>query len=365
MIPVPRFRLIFGGQAGAGPLEFGELERSSAEMTIQRQEFGMADKKFGLLFPGQGAQSVGMGRELYESQASARWVFDRACEVLGRDIKKLCFEGPEEELRTTANSQPAIFVTSIATLNVLAEQLKGSPVGEDGREIFSPGDIKEIASLAMGLSLGEPTSLVASCAMSFEDGLEFVSKRGAFMEEASKKNEGKMASIMGLELDKVEEICKGVGCQVANLNCPGQVVISGSSGKVELAAELAKNAGAKRAIMLKVSGAFHSELMEPAKEKLKDVLENIEILTPAIPFISNIDAEVTSEPEKIKQNLVNQLDNRTLWEDSMRKASSMGVSEFLEVGPGTVLAGLAKKIDRELSVTSIHGIDDVRSLSTS
>lgn len=323
-------------------------------------------KKFGLLFPGQGSQSVGMGKQLYEMQAAARWVFDKANEVLDRDIKKLCFEGPENDLQTTANSQPAIFTVSMATLNVLVEKLKGSPVGDENREFFSLDDIKSVGSVALGLSLGEPTSLVASGALSFEDGLMFVAKRGQFMDEASKKEEGKMASIMGLDIDKVEEICKGVGgCQIANLNCPGQVVISGHATRVELAADLAKNSGAKRAIMLKVSGAFHSDLMLPAKEKLKAFLENVEIKEPVIDFISNIDAEITKDPLKIKENLVNQLDNRTLWEASIKKASELGVKNYLEIGPGRVLKGLMKKIDGSLEVTTLHTIEDVEAVVNS
>ncbi len=303
-----------------------------------------------------------MGKELYRAQAAARWVFDRAGEVLKRDIAKLCFEGPENELQTTANSQPAIFTTSIATLNVLVEKIKGGPVGEETREIFSPEDIRSVGLLAMGLSLGEPTALVASGALSFEDGLRFVEKRGEFMEEASQKKEGKMASIMGLELEKVEELCKGVGCQVANLNSPGQVVISGPANRVELAADLAKTAGAKRAIMLKVSGAFHSELMAPAKEKLKTVLDGMELKEPVIDFISNISAEVTKDPEKIKENLADQLDNRTLWEASVKKAASLGVTDYLEIGPGSVLKGLLKKIDGSLNVTTLHTMEDINIL---
>ena len=322
----------------------------------------MIDKKFGLLFPGQGAQAVGMGKTLYETQAAARWIFDKADEVLGREITKLCFEGPEEELETTANSQPAIFTVSLATLNVLIEKLKGTPVGEEGREIFSAEDVQSLFSLAMGLSLGEPTALVASGAISFEEGLKFVSNRGQFMEEASQKNPGKMASIMGLDLEKVEEICIGIGCQVANLNCPGQVVISGDASRVELASDLAKDQGAKRAIMLKVSGAFHSELMTDAKDKLKAVLEGMEVKEPVIDFISNIDAEVTRDPAKIKENLADQLDNKTLWEASVKKASSMGVTDYLEVGPGSVLKGLFKKIDGSLSVSTIHSVEDIRTL---
>jgi len=319
-------------------------------------------KKFGLLFPGQGSQSVGMGKELYATRAAARWVFDRANEVLGRDIRKLCFEGPEEELQTTANSQPAIFVTSIATLNVVVEAAKGGPVGDEGSEIFSLQDIQQLGSAALGLSLGEPTALVASGAMTFEEGLRFVESRGKFMDEASKAREGKMASIMGLELEKIEELCKGIGCQVANLNCPGQVVISGHAGKIELAADLAKSQGAKKVILLKVSGAFHSELMLPAKEKLIKVLDSIEIREPAIDFISNLDAQVTRDPEKIRTNLANQLDNRTLWEDSVKKASGMGVKHYLEIGPGSILKGLARKIDPALNVTSIHTIEDIKAI---
>ncbi|RKY43276.1 MAG: malonyl CoA-acyl carrier protein transacylase [Candidatus Makaraimicrobium thalassicum] len=313
----------------------------------------MLNGKYGLLFPGQGAQTAGMGKELYQTQPAARWVFNRANEVLERDIAKLCFEGPEDQLQTTANSQPAIFTVSIAALNVLIEKLKGGPVGEEDREIFSAEDIKSVGALAMGLSLGEPTALVAAGALSFEDGLRFVEKRGLFMEEASQKQPGKMASIMGLELDKVEELCMGLGCQVANLNCPGQVVISGHAGRVELAADLAKNQGARRVIMLKVGGAFHSDLMTPAKEKLEAVLSGMEVREPVIDFISNINAEVTKDPAKIKSNLMDQLDNRTLWEASVRKAASLGVTDYLEIGPGSVLKGLLKKIDPTLTVISI------------
>jgi [acyl-carrier-protein] S-malonyltransferase len=320
------------------------------------------NKKFGLLFPGQGSQKQGMGRDLYSLESAAKWVYDRAEDITGRDIKRLCFEAPMEELSTTINSQPAIFTTSMAVLNVLAEKMKGAPVGNEGREMFSSEDISRFASLSMGLSLGEPTSLVAAGVLSFEDALKFVVKRGELMEEASRKNEGKMASILGLDIQKIEELCIGIGCQIANLNCPGQIVVSGHAGKVELLADLAKNAGAKRVIMLKVSGAFHSELMAEAKEKLKIVLSEIAFSEPSIDFISNLDAEVTTDPEQIRKNLADQLDSRTLWADSMVKAALLGVKDYLELGPGNVLAGLAKKIDTSFSVTSLCTPEEIRAV---
>lgn len=319
----------------------------------------MVEKKYGLLFPGQGAQSVGMGKEFYETSSLARRVFDRADEVLGRGISDLCFEGPEEELVETANSQPAIYTVSLATMGAILE-MSGS---EPKEALFSAEDVARVATLVMGLSLGEPTALVAAGAISFEDGLRFVERRGKLMDEASKAYPGRMASIMGLDKEDLEELCMGLGgCQIANLNCPGQVVISGSADKVELACDLAKTRGAKRAILLKVSGAFHSDLMEEARKKLAAFLSEIDISSPAISFVSNIDGNITRDPEVIRENLAKQLTNRTLWQACMETAISKGVSDFLEVGPGKVLKGLARKIDSTANVASVHSQSDIKAL---
>lgn len=299
----------------------------------------------GLIFPGQGAQFVGMGKDLYEDFIQAREVFDKADAVLKFDLKKLCFEGPQEELSTTKNSQSAILTASVAALRAL----EASPL----YAAFSP-------KFSMGLSLGEYTALVAAGSISFEDALVLVRKRGEFMEEASKKNPGGMACIVGMDINAVEELCRGFGCEIANLNCPGQIVISGKTNNVELFASVAKDKGAKRVIMLDVSGPFHSSLMTSARDKLKDHIDNLHIAPPGIPFISNVDAQVHSDPEKIKENLISQVNSRTLWEESMRLAIRAGIRTFLEIGPGQVLKGLARKIDPKLEVKSIGTSQDIQ-----
>lgn len=249
-----------------------------------------------LIFPGQGSQSVGMGKDLCDNFPQAKEVFDKANSILKFDLKKLCFEGPQEELSTTANSQPAILASSVAALKVFEQSSYYSQV---------------TPRFSLGLSLGEYTALVASGSISFEDALVLVRKRGEFMEEASRKNPGKMACVIGMDMKQVEDLCKGFGCEIANLNCPGQVVVSGKTANIELFASLAKDKGAKRVIMLDVSGPFHSTLMTPARDKLKDFIEKVQILKPKIKFISNVDAMVQDEPQKIKENLVAQVNSKT------------------------------------------------------
>ncbi|MDD5496146.1 MAG: ACP S-malonyltransferase [Candidatus Omnitrophica bacterium] len=296
------------------------------------------------IFPGQGAQFVGMGKDLHDNFTAAREVFDRANQTLKFDLRKLCFEGPAEELSTTRNSQPAILVSSIAALRAYeSSALAGC---------YTP-------KFSLGLSLGEYTALVACGSISFEDALLLVKKRGELMEDASKKNPGKMACVIGLESKAVEELCKGFGCEIANLNCPGQIVVSGKTNNIELFASLAKEKGAKRVIMLDVSGPFHSSLMTHARDKLKDYIDNVQFSSPRLSFISNVDAKIQTSPDAIKDNLISQVNTRTLWEASVRLAAASGIKTFLEIGPGQVLKGLMKKIDPKLEVRNIGTSQDL------
>ena len=297
-----------------------------------------------LIFPGQGAQYVGMGKDLYDNFPEAREVFDKANTLLKFDIKKLCFEGPQEELSTTNNSQPAILAASVAALKVF-----------ESSAIFSQFTPK----FSLGLSLGEYTALVAAGSMSFEDAILLVRKRGELMEEASRKNPGKMACVIGMDIKQVEELCKGFGCEIANLNCPGQIVVSGKTNNIELFASLAKEKGAKRVLMLEVGGPFHSSLMTPARDKLKDCIEKVQILPPKISFISNVDAKAQTDPVKIKENLISQVNSKTLWEESVKTVAGSGIKTFIEIGPGQVLKGLLKKIDPKIEVKNIGTVHEI------
>ena len=297
------------------------------------------------IFPGQGAQFAGMGKDLYDNFPASREVFDKANSILKVDIKKLCFEGPQEELSTTANSQPAILTMSIAALRAY----ESSPMAGQYTPKFS-----------LGLSLGEYTSLVAAGAVSFEDALVMVRKRGEFMEEASRKNPGKMACVLGMELKAVEDLCKGIGCEIANLNCPGQIVVSGKTNNVELFSSLAKDKGAKRVLMLDVSGPFHSSLMTIARDKLKDYIDKVQFNSPKLNFISNVDAKIQTDPAAIKENLIKQVNSKTLWEESVKLAAQSGIRTFLEIGPGQVLKGLIKKIDPKLEVKNFGALQDLQ-----
>ena len=301
------------------------------------------------IFPGQGAQYVGMGKDLYDAYPICKEIFDKANQILKFDLTKLCFEGPKDDLIITSNSSVAILTHSIAALKAL----ESNPLP----------DLQYIPKFALGLSLGEYSALIASGCLSFEEGLRLVRKRGEFMDMAAKKNPGKMVSIIGMSVTDVEGLCKGIGgCEIANLNCPGQVVVSGKAANIELLAGLAKDKGAKRAILLDVSGAFHSDLMTPAKDKLEKEIENVDFKTPAYPIISNVNAKPTQDPTEIKQNLIKQVNSRTLFEASIRYVMEQGIKTYIELGPGTVLKGLLRKIDKSLQVTNIEKAEHLKPL---
>ena len=299
--------------------------------------------KVAFLFAGQGAQFVGMGKRIYQSHSAVKSLFDRANELLGYEISQLCFEGPTEELDSTAYSQPAIFLVSLATLEVLKEQFA---------EEF------DTCSAAAGLSLGEYTALVFAGAISFEDGLKLVQKRGQAMQEASDAIPGGMVSILGLEQPLVEELCdkaRGDGVlQIANVLCPGNIVVSGTNESCEKIAELARPAGAMKAVPLAVAGAFHTPLMQPAVEKLAEALSAVTVQTPKIPIISNVDAKLHTDPNEIRQILLKQILQPVQWEASMKALLEDGYDQFFEIGPGRVLRGLLRRVDRK---ANCQGID--------
>ncbi len=286
------------------------------------------------VFPGQGAQFTGMGKELYDSSDLAKQLFSKANEILGFDIQKIMFEGSDEELKQTNVTQPAIFIHS----TILAACL-----GSD----FKPESVA-------GHSLGEFSALVANKTLSFEDGLSLVHKRALAMQKACELAPSTMAAILGLEDHVVEEVCAGISGVVvpANYNCPGQLVISGSVEAVELACAKLLETGAKRALILQVGGAFHSPLMEPAREQLAAAIEATTFNTPMCPIYQNVSAEAVSDPELIKENLILQLTAPVKWTQIMNNMMRDGLTEVVEVGPGKVLQGLFKKIDRELTVSS-------------
>jgi [acyl-carrier-protein] S-malonyltransferase len=303
---------------------------------------------FALIFPGQGAQYIGMGKDLYQNFPAAKVIFEKANHILGFDITKLCFGGPKEELMRTDVCQPAILTASIAALRAF--------------ESVSPFSGQLIPKAVLGLSLGEYTALVAAGSISFENAVTLVRKRGQFMEEASRQNPGTMASVIGFPLEDTKKVCLETGAEIANLNSPGQIVISGAKEKVEAASNLAKERGARKVIPLDVSGAFHSGLMEPAAERLKAEIDKIEIRPPKIKVVANVNAGYESSPDEIKNNLIAQVRSPVLWEDSVRFLAGQGIKRYIEVGPGKVLAGLLRRIDPMLECLNVETSADVASV---
>ena len=298
--------------------------------------------KTALLFAGQGAQVIGMGKDMAEKFPSARAWFDRANAALGYDLASVCFHGPEAELTKTENAQPAIFFVSWVAFQLLKEQVPQLQF-----------------EATAGLSLGEFTALTAAGAMGFEDGLRVVRQRGKFMQEACESTKGSMAAVIGLDEGPTREVCAEAGVVLANLNCPGQLVISGESEKVLKACELAKAKGARKAIPLAVAGAYHSPLMASAQPKLAAELARAKLSPPGVPVISNVTAEA-SGPD-IAAKLVEQVCAPVRWESSMRHLLAQGYTRFIELGPGTALSGFMKRIDKTARMLNVA---DVASLET-
>jgi [acyl-carrier-protein] S-malonyltransferase len=292
--------------------------------------------KTALLFAGQGAQVVGMGKDLAEKFPTAKTWFDRANAALGYDLASICFHGPEPELTRTENAQPGIFLVSWVAFQLFKEQLPS---------------LKFDATA--GLSLGEFTALAAAGAMSFEDGLRVVRQRGRFMQEACDATRGGMAAVIGLDEAPTREVCAGAGVVLANLNCPGQLVISGETDKIAKAMELAKIKGAKRAMPLQVAGAYHSPLMASARSKLQAELVKITISPPMVPVISNVTAQAHGAPDEIRARLVEQVTASVLWEKSMRQLLAQGFTRFIELGPGKALSGFMKRIDKSAHLFNV------------
>ncbi len=296
--------------------------------------------KTAFVFPGQGSQTVGMGKDLHDLYPVARATFAEADAALGFSITDLCFGGPEEELRKTYNTQPAILTVSVACHRVLAE--KG----------LAP-------AIVAGHSLGEYSALVAAGALSFPDAVRLVRKRGQFMQDAVPLGEGSMAAILGLERDEIIAICKKTEqqtgpVQAVNFNCPGQVVIAGAAAAVDAAGEALKQAGAKRVIPLPVSAPFHSTLMKPAAEKLAAELDKITVADAAIPVVANVDGRIVTKSDAIKASLVRQAASPVLWEDCVAAIAAAGASIFVEVGPGKVLTGFTKKIAKDAVTLNVE-----------
>lgn len=295
--------------------------------------------KTAFIFPGQGSQYAGMGKALAEQFPSSRRVFAEADEALGESLSGLCFFGPEEDLKLTANTQPAILTVSIAALRALEE--RGAR-----------------ADFVAGHSLGEYSALVAAGCLKFSDAVTTVRKRGAFMQEAVAAGEGAMAALLGIDLETVESVCREAAgsqvCSPANINSPGQTVIAGERAAIERAVTIAKERGARRAVMLQVSAPFHCALMKPAADRLSTVLDSIEFSDLNMPLITNVDAQPITSGALARASLVRQVASSVRWSDSMRWLIEQGVTRFFEIGPGKVLAGVARQIDREVKVFSIE-----------
>jgi [acyl-carrier-protein] S-malonyltransferase len=304
--------------------------------------------KIAFIFPGQGAQAVGMGKNLRDNFKEAQEIFAEADEALKFKLSSLCFDGPETELNLTTNTQPSILTVSIAGLRVIEKNL---------------GIIPDYLA---GHSLGEYSALIASKAFSFSDGVKAVQKRGQFMQEAVPEGKGGMAAVLGLSREQVEEVCQeaaqGEVVTPANFNCPGQIVISGAATALDRAIVLAKEKGAPKTVVLSVSAPFHCALMEPAAKKLKDYLNDVTVTPLAYPVVTNVEAIPNQEASLVKEILIKQVTYPVLWEDSIVAMRERGVTMYVEIGPGKVLSGLVKKIDKSATLCNVEDTESLKKL---
>jgi [acyl-carrier-protein] S-malonyltransferase len=296
-------------------------------------------QKTALLFAGQGAQYAGMGCDWAAQYPTAKVCFDQASEILGFDLARICFQGPEAELTRSENAQPAIFLTAWVAFQLLKERARGLSF-----------------QATAGLSLGELTALTAAGSFSFEDGLRIARQRGRFMQEACELTRGGMAAVLGLEAGALQGVCASADVEVANLNCPGQIVISGETEKVAAACELATTRGARRTVMLPVAGAYHSRLMAGAQPKVRAMLDAVAVQPPAVPVISNVTARPHGGPEDIRRRLAEQVTSPVQWEGSVRYLIAQGFTRFIELGPGTTLSGFVKRIDKTVSILNVTDV---------
>ena len=299
-------------------------------------------KEKAVVFAGQGAQAVGMGKDLAGAYPACQALFDKADEVLGFKLSKLCFEGPIEDLTKSSNCQPAIFVTSIACWTAFAA--KAAPLSVKG---------------TAGLSLGEWSALHMAGALSFEDTLRILQARGLYMQEACEARKGGMVSVMGLPMEKLQEVCTASGVEIANLNSPEQTVLSGDKAAIEVAEKKAKELGAKKTVILNVAGAFHSSLMAPAAAKLNEFLAKVTIRQPQIPVVANATGLPHGGPDEIRREMVKQVTSSVQWVSCVNWFKANGVAEYVECGPGKVLAGLIKRIDSNATAVSIQDVVSV------